>query len=75
MGQLHLAKGGAVQKGVRYCPTEKEVLESMDELENVQRFCTASYLLKDIADLVCAASVEVYDLLYLKGSFHTSILL
>lgn len=43
-GQLHLVKGGAVQKGLRYCPTGKEVLESMDELEDAQRFCTVSYI-------------------------------
>lgn len=44
MGQLHLLKGGAVQKRVRYCPAEKEVLGSIDELEDAQRFCTASYV-------------------------------
>lgn len=38
MGQMHLVKEGAVQKGERYCPTEKEGLESMDEVEGVQRF-------------------------------------
>lgn len=63
VGQLHLMQGRAVQKGLRYCPTEKEAPESMDELEDVHRFCTFSYMRKDIADLVCAASIEVYDLL------------
>lgn len=43
VGQVHFVKGGAVQKGVRYCPG-KEVLESMDELEPVQRFCAVSHM-------------------------------
>jgi len=43
-GQLHLVKGGTVQEGVRYCPAEKEVLESMEKLEDAQRFCPASYV-------------------------------
>lgn len=63
VGQLHLTKGKAVQKGVRYCLIEKEALESVDELEDVQRFCTVSYMRKDMADFICAASIEVYDLL------------
>lgn len=78
MEQLHLVKGWAVhvQKGVRYCPTEKGVLESMDELEAAQRFCTVSYVWKDVADLVCAASVKSLWFTLLKvESFHSSILL
>lgn len=48
---------------------ERRRLNPWMSLELVQRFCTVCHMWKDIADLVCAASIKIYDLLNM-GSFH-----